>query len=62
MTCERCVDMSIIDPIFLEETKATFAQLTVDLIIFAKKHKIDHHNDMPILATVARTIRIIEAL
>lgn len=61
MTCPRCEDMHIIDPIFLEETKATFAQLTVDLIIFAKKHKIDH-TDLPILQTVSRTIRIIESL
>lgn len=61
MSCPRCEDRQIIDPFFLEETKATFAQLTVDLIIFAKKHKIDH-TDMPILATVAQTIRIIESL
>jgi hypothetical protein len=59
--CPRCEDMHIIDPIFLEETKAAFAQLTADLVIFAQKHKIDY-KDMPILTTVARTIRIIESL
>lgn len=61
MSCPRCEDREIIDPIFLEETKATFAQLTVDLVIFIKKHKIKN-DDLPILATVARTIRIIESL
>jgi hypothetical protein len=61
MTCPRCEDMHIIDPIFLDETKAAFAQLTADLVIFAQKHKIDY-KDMPILTTVARTIRIIESL
>lgn len=61
MTCPRCEDQHIIDPFFLEETKSTFAQLTVDLIIFMKKHKIDHR-ELPILATVAQTIRIIENL
>lgn len=61
MSCPRCEDQHIIDPFFLEETKATFAQLTVDLIIFAKKHKIKPE-ELPVLATVAATIRIIEAL
>lgn len=61
MSCPRCEDRSIIDPFFLEETKSTFAQLTVELVIFMKKHKIDHR-DLPILATVAQTIRIIESL
>ena len=61
MTCDRCEDMKIIDPIFLEETKAAFAELTADLVIFAQKHKIDY-KDMPILTSVARTIRIIESL
>ena len=61
MTCPRCEDQHIIDPIFLDETKATFAQLTADLVIFAQKHKIDY-KDMPILTSVARTIRIIESL
>ena len=61
MTCDRCVDMSIIDPIFLEETKAAFADLTVELIVFAKKHKVDL-TDVPILPSIARVIRIIEAL
>lgn len=61
MTCPRCVDQHIIDPYFLEEAKATFAQLGVDLVIFIKEHKIKRA-DLPILAKVAETIRIIEVL
>lgn len=61
MSCPRCEDQHIIDPFFLEEAKTTFAQLTVDLILFAKKRKIDH-NDLPILQKVAEAIRIIEVL
>jgi len=61
MTCPRCEGQHIIDEGFLEETKAAFAELTVELIIFAKKHKIDH-TDIPILPSVARVIRIIESL
>jgi hypothetical protein len=53
--------MTIVDPIFLEETKAAFAQLTVDLVVFCKKKKIDH-TDLPILPDIARIIRIIESL
>lgn len=53
--------MHIIDPIFLEEAKASVGQLLVDLILHAKKHKINH-NDMPVLASIARTIQIIESL
>lgn len=59
--CPRCEDQHIIDPFFLEETKATLAQLTVEIIIFAKKHKLKPE-DMPVLAKVAETIRIIEVL
>ena len=61
MTCDRCEDMHIIDPIFLEEAKAAVGQLLVDLILHAKRHKINH-TEMPVLASIARTIQIIESL
>lgn len=61
MSCPRCQDMTLIDPVFLEETKSAFAQLTVDLVLFCKKHKIDH-TDLAILPDIARAIRIMESL
>lgn len=61
MSCPRCEDQIIIDPFFLEEAKQSFASLLVEIIMFAKAHKIDH-TKMPILTEVARTIRIVESL
>jgi len=46
---------------FLEETKKACADLMVELVIFAKKHKLDHNN-MPVLTEVARVIRELQSL
>jgi hypothetical protein len=59
--CPRCEDQHIVDPFFLEETKSTLARLSVELIIFCKKHKVKPE-EVPALGEVAAAIRIIEAL
>lgn len=53
--------MTIIDPVFLEETKSAMGQLTVDLVAFCIQKKIDH-KDLPVLQSIARAIRILESL
>ena len=59
--CPRCNGQHIVDPMFLEETKKACADLMVELVIFAKKHKLDHNN-MPVLTEVARVIRELQSL
>lgn len=59
--CPRCDGMKIVDPAFLEETKGACANFMVELIKFAKKHKIDY-TEMPILTELATVIREIENL
>lgn len=59
--CPRCEDRKIVDPLFLNEAKDSFATLLVELIDFCNKNKIDHRS-MPVLQQLARSIRILEMI
>lgn len=59
--CPRCDGQYIIDPIFVEQAKASVGKLLVELVAFAKKHKLDHNN-MPVLGEVGQVIRELENL
>lgn len=59
--CFKCRDKKVVDQMFIDELNKAMGQLIAELVIFAKKHKIDH-TDMPALAEAARVIRIAEML
>ena len=53
--------MMVIDPIFGESAITAFDKLTVELVAFARKHKLDHNN-MPVLAEVGNVLRELKSL
>ena len=59
--CTRCDGMMVLDPQFGEYAIETVDKLLVELVAFAKKHKLDHNN-MPVLYEVGNVIRELKNL
>lgn len=59
--CPRCDGMMVMDPVFGETAVVAFDKLLVELVAFAKKHKLDHNN-MPVLAEVGNVLRELKSL
>lgn len=59
--CPRCDGMMVMDPMFGEQAIGAFDQLLVELVAFAKKHKLDH-TKMPVLAEVGNVLRELKSL
>lgn len=61
MDCPRCTGLKVIDPLYIIEAKKTCAELSAQLLIFAKEQRIDYR-DIPAFTEVARMIRVLEML
>lgn len=59
--CPRCDGMIVVDPSFLYQAQTTLDRFLVELVTFAKKHRLDHNN-MPILSDLGQVIQELKNL